>query len=438
MRHLPLMLALLTPAEAWANAAPADNPKWRTECLGRTLFDVPGDIEWHVAGGHWNYPDFGIYSPNIDPSEKQLSYGDSPFRKNGYLFDIEVSPPTTLAVFQQLKDRHGPDMEGAQTRAIEKKIDAIKQALTWELEQSNPEHFNALKAERYALEDKRVRLSKLYSETVLLRGTIAAFTESGRPTEKLQSELETYQKELATYPSDAQFEQERYVDWDIADAQISWAPGKLVALLWRGDHVYRFTVTDSTPGNQTDQALETLKPKVQTVLANFRPRAPFEIPQEPGFCLPFGFIADNGRENYAVTLAWHPTKNPRLLYSLNLSNESDKALKLLPLLTSTMFANPFANAVERNRFGPEPAKIGAIDGVIGGARYRGIDPDNGERETAERFTLTAGHTNSESSPALVLKVESFANHQPLGFEQVKTLLMHTLQSVRPLPESTQK
>jgi len=189
MRQLPLILALLTPIEVWANSPPAEKlppqtaapAQWHTECLGRTQFEVAGDIEWHVAGGHWNYPEFGIYSPNIDPSDKQLSYGNSPLNKNGYLFDIEVSPVTTLAIFQQFKNRHGPDIEGAQSRVIKKKIDSLKQKLTWELEQSNPEKFNTLKSERHALEEARVRLSKLHSEIVLLNDLIDDFEKMGVP-----------------------------------------------------------------------------------------------------------------------------------------------------------------------------------------------------------------------------------------------------------------
>jgi hypothetical protein len=440
MRYLILPVLLVTTINAWADVHAANplNPiQWHTECLGRTQFEVPGDIEWHVAGGRWNYPEFGIYSPNIDPSDKQLSYGNSPFNKNGYLFDIEVSPVTTLAIFQQFKNRHGPDIEGAQSRVIEKKIDSLKQKLTWDLEQSNPEKFNALKAERYALEEAQVRLSKLYSETVLLNELIDDFDKNGRPTEKLRTELQGYQKELSTYPTDSQYEQEHYIDWNIVDAQITWTSGKLIALLWRNERIYRFTFNSKNSGNNTQQTLETITPKALEVLRNFRPRQQFEVPLESGFCLPFGFISDNGTENYAITLAWHPIKNPSLLYSLNLSNNIDKSLKLLPLLTSAMFTNPFPNSVELNRFGPESTKIGNIDGVIGGSRYRGVDPDTGKREASERFTLTAGHTNTENRPELVLKVESFANGQPLGFEDVKEQLLRTLKSVRPLPGITQ-
>lgn len=446
MRPLFLMLVVSLSLDAWVNSASADTNvahakverQLHTECLGRTQFEVFGDIEWHVAGGHWNFPKFGIYSPNIDPSDKQLSYGDSPFKKDGFLFDIEVSPKTTLAIFQQLKDRHGPDVEGAQTRVIENKVSAIKQRLTWELEQNNPQEFKSLKSKQYALEDDQKHLTKLHSKILILEDEVETFEESGRPTEKLKAELKVYQKELNNYPTDPQYEQERYVDWNIPEAQITWTPGKLTALLWRNERIYRFTATPNISGLNTEQTLKTIEPKAREILQNFRAREQFEIPQEPGFCLPFGYISDNGTDNYAITLAWHPINNSNLLYSLSLSNKSDKGIKLLPLLTSSMFANPFPSAVELNRFGPEPTKIGTVDGVIGGSRYQGINPETGKIGTKERFTLTAGHTNSETGPALVLKVESFTNDQPLSFENVKDQLIHTLESVRPLPGITRK
>lgn len=441
MRLLILLLTLTIAVDVCAGTHLSNIKKshlWHTECLGRTQFEVFGDIEWHVAGGHWNFPRFGIYSPNIDPSDKQLSYGDSPFQKDGFLFDIEVSPKTTLAIFQQLKGRHGPDVEGAQTRVIENKVNAIKQRLTWELEQNNPQKFKSLKSKQYALEDDQKHLTKLHSKILILEDEVETFEESGRPAEKLKAELKVYQKELNNYPTDPQYEQERYVDWNIPEAQITWTPGKLTALLWRNERIYRFTAAPNISGLNTEQTLKTIEPKAREILQNFRAREQFEIPQEPGFCLPFGYISDNGTDNYAITLAWHPINNSNLLYSLSLSNKSDKGIKLLPLLTSSMFANPFPSAVELNRFGPEPTKIGTVNGIIGGSRYQGINPETGKIGTKERFTLTAGHTNSETGPALVLKVESFTNDQPLSFENVKDQLIHTLESVRPLPGITRK
>lgn len=444
MRHLILPLLLATPVHVWADTASTGNLRatdpthsgWRRECLGRSQFEVPGDIEWHVAGGHWNYPEFGIYKPNIDPSDKQLSYGRSPFQQDGYLFDIEVSPKTTIDVFQQLKNRHGPDTEASQSRIIQEKIKTIREEMTWELEQSDPKKFDALTSERRELDRRLIHLGKLHSDVVMLSDTIKTFENSGRPTEKLKTEIEGYQKELATYPTDTLYDQERYLNWGIEDAQVTWSTGGLVALLWRDSRAYRFTVTQVDPSNGTSEALEELMSKAREVLAKFRPRAQFEIPQEKGFCLPFGFIADNGTTDYAITLAWHPVNNPNLLYSLSLGNDIDKANKLLPMLTSGLFTNPFPGGLEINRFGPEAVQIGANEGIMGAARYKGIDPDTGKNEAHERFTLTAGHANHDNAPSLVLKVESFANGQPLPFEQVKTDLLRTLKSIRPLPDTS--
>ncbi|MGE1093305.1 hypothetical protein, partial [Pseudomonas zeae] len=53
----------------------------RTECLGRSVFDIKPELTWHLLNDQWTYTagtDFTTYSPDIRLADKQLSYGSDP------------------------------------------------------------------------------------------------------------------------------------------------------------------------------------------------------------------------------------------------------------------------------------------------------------------------------------------------------------------------
>ena len=147
-----------------------------------------------------------------------------------------------------------------------------------------------------ALEDTDARYSKLFADITMLNRLISDFTKDGRPTVKLKAELEGYEREVAKLPTDERYEKERAFKLGLPDAAGAWHPDKLIVHLWRNERIYTF---EFCPRNgEFKSTFEALEPLARDVLARFRPRAEFEIPEDPGVCLPFGFIVDDGTPHY--------------------------------------------------------------------------------------------------------------------------------------------
>ncbi|MDD1005854.1 hypothetical protein M5G26_29390, partial [Pseudomonas sp. TNT2022 ID642] len=293
-----------------------------TECLGRSLFDINQDTSWHLLNDQWDYTDrldFATYTPDIRLEDKELNYGSDPTNDAYSLVTIDVSPKTTFKTFKKLVDRHSPSVVEAKERVIKNKIEEISVAMTGDLSRSDPDQYKSLEDERDELREKFDKLGRATIERVLLPGLIAEFKEQKKPTEKLELELETYQKEFDSYPTDELYAEQSSFEFGMPNAYGARHPHKLIVLLWRDERVYRFAFGQQSAYSRNRSSFEKLLPAARDLLARFRTRAEFEIPKETGFCLPFGFIADDGKAHYSITMAWHPTDNPNLLYSLSLS-----------------------------------------------------------------------------------------------------------------------
>lgn len=440
MRHInfSLFFMILLPLGFQNALASPENVKTqsKTECLGRSLFDIQSNITWHLNDERWDYTDgtgFGVYSPDIRLADKQLSYGSDPTDPAYGLVTIEVSPKTTIDIFNDLVGRHSPSEIEAKKRVMQKKLDIISSSLTGDLSRSNPKKYKSLLDEERTLSKSLARIDKISSELVLLPDLISNLKKQNRPIEKLEAELKAYKEEDKTYPTDEQYAKEIAFDFGMPDAYGAPYPDKLIVLLWRDERIYRFAFGQQSNYSEHRSSFEKLVPVARELLARFRTRSEFEIPQESGFCLPFGFIADDGKAPYSITMAWHPTNNPELLYSLSLSDDIGKALNLLPVLTSPIQGNPFPNAGTIETFGPTSVEIGTREGIIGGKYYKPENPATDKSESAERYIITAGHANKGFEPSLVLKAENYSSKQSQSFEQTKAEFLATLKSFRLLP-----
>jgi hypothetical protein len=408
----------------------------RTECLGRSQFEIKSEITWHLLNDQWTYTDgigFTTYSPDIRLADKQLSYGSDPTNDAYGLVTIEVSPKTNIETFTDLAGRHHPDITVAKERVLKNKIDKISEAMTGNLSRSDPKQYKALDDEIDELSEKLKRVRKISTELVVLADFINQFKRENRPYKHFEVELEAYKKEFDTYPTDELYAEQSAFDFGMPDAYGARYPDKLIVLLWRDDRIYRFAFGQQSDYSEHRSSFEKLLPAARDLLARFRTRAEFEIPKETGFCLPFGFIADDGKAHYSITMAWHPTDNPNLLYSLSLSDDIGKALNLLPVLTTPIMGNPFPSAGVIQTFGPSKVQIGSRTGIMGGKYYKPTDPQGKETEATERFVMTAGLANKGYEPSMVLKAENYASTQVRSFEQSKEDFLNILKSFRLQP-----
>lgn len=435
--HMGWMWLALLAAPLSALAAPQAGyhtpPGWRTECIGRVQFDVPGDIAWHLVDYHWGKPFFDDPQPNptITPGEKQLAYGEGLTPGHRYLVNIAVSPLTEPKVFEYYRYIQTLGRGEAQERVVQGQIDALD--TQYDQSKGDQRAIEALLRQQRDLKDTLKRIGYVHSQLIMIDDILQQFRREGRPVDKLQAEYDAYFKEQAQWPTDAQFEQERFIELDLPDAFAHWHDNILVAYLFRDQRLYRFEFQGGPGALDTSDALTPLEPKARAVLAAFRTRAQYEIPKDNGFCIPYGFIADDGTPRHGITLGFTPVDNPRLLHRLSMSDDGEKAVDMLPMLLARLIANPFPQLMSVDKFGPSRVQIGAAKGRIGGARYRPFLPDTSELSPIETFKITAGSLSTEFQPTVMLSVINEHSDPPLEFEPSKAAFLTTLESVRALP-----
>lgn len=131
-------------AQAETNTATQQS---RTECLGRSVFDIKSEITWHLLNDQWTYTDgtdLTTYSPDISLADKQLSYGSDPTNDAYGLVTIEVSPKTKIETFNDLVGSHRPDITVAKERVVKSKIEKISEIMTGDLSRSDPVKYKSL------------------------------------------------------------------------------------------------------------------------------------------------------------------------------------------------------------------------------------------------------------------------------------------------------
>lgn len=440
MHFLKVIFAIFLCSFSWVGtvlAATEDlNLQNKNQCLGRTIFNTASDITWHLLDERWTYTDrtgLGIYSPDIRLADKQLSYGVDPTNRSSSLVTVEVSPKTTIEVFDDLVGRHSPSEFESKKRVLQNKIDELSVKRTNELYDVDLEQYESIHQKERELSKLIKRLEKASVEIFVLNDFIKQFKGENRPTEHFEIELKAYEEEYKTYPTDKRYTEEIAFDFGMPDGYGAPYPDKLVVLVWRDERIYRFAFGQQSDYSHKRSSFEKLVPIAKELLSRFRTRGEFEIPEETGFCIPFGFVADDGKAPYQITMAWHPTDNPELLYSLSLSDNIDKAMNLLSVLTAQAIGNPYPSVGNIETFGPTSIEIGERGGIIGGKYFQPMGPKMDSAKAAERYIITAGHANRGLNPSLVLKAKSISETQPQSFADAKADFLQTLKSFRLLP-----
>jgi len=143
------------------------------------------------------------------------------------------------------------------------------------------------------------------------------------------------------------------------------------AYLTRGDYVYVF---ESTVKMDSPSDKEAHKRDFSAMLKSFRTRALNEIPTEPGVCIPYGFIPDDGRTVIEFKQSLRFTDAPGVLYTIETGTvhpRREKAPLLLALAHASI--NPPAETqgdegrpVVTKRIGPHSVKMGGLSASQGG------------------------------------------------------------------------
>ena len=427
MRLVPFSFLLL-PAVVFAEAAAPDRYQtpegWRTECLGRSQFDMPATAVWQLQIPYGDTVDYAATDPW---AKRSLDYGTDPGNGIYKFVRIRVSPETTREAYENALGTELPNETKAKMRVLENRVKEKEERFD-SLNDDMKKHVEEL----MALEAEYKKYSDMVSDITRFKIFIDFDKSKGRPTEELETQLADFERQVAALPTDERYEKERAFELGIPDAAGAWHPDRMVAVLWRNNRIFHF---EFGPKNgEYDSSSEAIEPAARDLLARFRPRQAFEIPQEPGVCVPFGFIADDGTENYYAGFSWHVKSTPYVLNSLTLSNSATDAIELLPMLTKRLMGNPFPAALVATNIGPRRIDIGNSRGTLTGRSLQAIDPDGDRLSSHAQYNLNAGAVAGKYTPTLLYKLQTYANDQPPPpVEQAEADVLNFMKSFRPLP-----
>lgn len=185
-------------------------------------------------------------------------------------------------------------------------------------------------------------------------------------------------------------------DLGIPDAYFlgdSESPGE--ALLWRNSRVYYFTFGKAGPDSAQ---------RIKALMARFQPRELYEVPQGPGFCFPYGFIADDGKTAYSIKNSLRFTQTPNVIFTLVAASANDP-WQTKP--TTGTYDSDYRPGYDGNKW----KKTAFIERLYLGKRLAGLEgwrlepkPGSGEQE---RAWFGLAHTGGTLSPLLAVQMFTF-------------------------------
>lgn len=242
-------------------------PEWtpgaRRECIGRLVFETPGEIEWAV-----------------DPHEKvehteppQFSDGVHGSRRERVRFGgmgIYVSRPATAENMKAHRDAYAVAERGGGVAAWERGVARREAELAEAIGRGASELVIAYHRDK--LEDARNKLA------------------------------------LAHY--------RRLHDFGLTDELSYESPsGTLTIRTLMGGRIV--TVLTWLESREGDPDREARLAEVRSTLSRLRVRAPGEIPTEPGICMPYLFLADDGETDYQVRASFRYPDRPNVVYTVD-------------------------------------------------------------------------------------------------------------------------
>ncbi|MEQ4576272.1 MAG: T6SS immunity protein Tli4 family protein [Gammaproteobacteria bacterium] len=92
--------------------------------------------------------------------------------------------------------------------------------------------------------------------------------------------------------------------------------GQIRVRFLMGGHI--FTVLRTHPSlREGDPEREKMLTELRSILSRIRARAPGEVPSELGVCLPYAFIADDGKGDYQAHATFRYADHPGVIYTID-------------------------------------------------------------------------------------------------------------------------
>lgn len=182
------------------------------------------------------------------------------------------------------------------------------------------------------------------------------------------------------------------------------------AYVQRGNLIYIFETLREIVTASDKQAH---KEEFLKILANFRERAPYEIPTDPGVCFPYGFIKDDGRTPTEFRHAFRFNDAPGVIYTIDTATLHDRNIKW-PLVTAAARASVNSpsqpedeeQATVKQRIGPHTVPIGGLSAVQGGVVLEMTAKGSRPYEVYSVFTGYPGRMESAVLPYILVDMRT--------------------------------
>ena len=369
----------------------------RQECLGRLVFDVQREMQW------------GINAPGLSSGDRYRFTNDMHGGHDAvHVADLQivVSAPAKSSVI----DRMLASNAASKSYAL-------------------PEHQRLIEANKRTNEERYARLKDPGNNYT--KEEIDGIHDAIKWTNVTIKSSET---QIANIDR----------DWRPIDLGIPGSRGYMIgfqAFIYHDSRLYQFTSTadDDAPYEASQHAFST-------ALKRFQFRKLYEIPKEPGICIPYGFIPDDGRTYFKTEVSLRYADRPGVIYTINTGVVGEEG-NLGPEPT---FINATARAAAgalggaggrvQKSVGPRTVHIGALSADQGAISLNVSDPGKAPVYNYSAYTGYRGEWGSHVLPFITVDMRSFTKEQepslksnPPPFDESMTRLEGLLKSIRLRP-----
>ena len=404
----------------------------RQECIGRLLFDVPGEIEWGVQQSTGDdshavgFSDFNIGNYTFNSISTRSNHHRSGQKIQISSVDIDVRGPVPQTEIQQMINNDRKRKQD-QILKMEKDLEEVREQLKQIQERRAKNDIRDFEIYGYLQE-----LIEILTKEIFIHETkISAIAEGSRPFDLGLTNSAGYQLGSVLFGGTAWIgyiwrDQYLYTVTIAAEGEREDPKERQKAIfieqrkaLYHQITLDKLTNEQLTPEQRKDRAErlaheqkktrlkqlahEQQKARFDRVIKHFRPRQRYEIPPERGICFPYGFIQDEGTEDFEVENVMRFTDQPGVVYSL-LTKPSDETLAdKLEKITPKSLNIDIAKENTASSIGPRRVTIGALAAQQNGIMIRLAKH---QQETYALHTRYPGYQGSQVLPTIVVDMVS--------------------------------
>ena len=231
----------------------------------------------------------------------------------------------------------------------------------------------------------------------------------------------------------------KYAYWmsfkdDLNKRDFAWVqPGFYTLYIYRDGHFFNFGDNfdkSDSPAKDTQQSIAA----VNTTLKTFRPRALYELPKQPGVCIPYGFIADDGKADRSVAVTMRLKNHPDVEVffhdkSGDLSSGSNEPKDNIEYFWTMMYRD-FAKLLEADSRKYYKVKMGAQDGT---AMFVTITRHDGSKDYGYIAIVKGDPTAATDTPSqmlYVIRTAKRAKGKPVSKDELKDIAERITVSVK--------